>query len=144
MSTNAATPIQIVIDATDPLTQARFWAEALHYEVEDTTDLINRVIEGGLATREMTHEDDGRLYWNDLVGVGDPAKAGPRLLFQRNATAKTDKNRLHIDLNVGAERRADEVERLQQIGAEVLYEIDEPGGHHVTMADPEGNEFCVQ
>ena len=144
MSTDAATPIQIVIDATDPLAQARFWAEALHYEVAHTTDLINRVIEAGLATRDMIHEDDGRLYWNDLVGVGDPGGTGPRLLFQRNPAAKTDKNRLHLDLNVGAERRDDEVERLRQLGAEVLYEIDEPGGHHVTMADPEGNEFCVQ
>ena len=90
MSTDAATPIQIVIDATDPLAQARFWAEALHYEVENTTDLINRVIEAGLATRDIIHEDDGRLYWNDLVGVGDPGGTGPRLLFQRNPAAKTD------------------------------------------------------
>jgi predicted enzyme related to lactoylglutathione lyase len=36
------------------------------------------------------------------------------------------------------------VKRRQQLGAEVLCEIDEPGGHQVTMADPEGNEFCVQ
>ena len=144
MSTNAATPIQIVIDATDPLAQARFWADALHYEVEDTTDLINRVLEAGLATRDLIHEDGGRLYWNDLVGVGDPGKAGPRLLFQRNPTAKTGKNRLHLDLNVGNDRRDGEVERLQRLGGEVLYEIDEPGGHHGTMADPEGNEFCVQ
>lgn len=144
METKKATPIQIVIDANDPLAQARFWATALGYAVEDTTDLINRVLEAGLATRDMIHEDDGRLYWNDLVGVGDPDSAGPRLLFQRNSTPKTDKNRLHLDLNVGNERRDGEVERLRQLGAEMLYEIDEPGGHHVTMADPEGNEFCIQ
>jgi hypothetical protein len=30
------------------------------------------------------------------------------------------------------------------LGATVLYEIDEPDGCHTTMADPEGNEFCVQ
>ena len=144
MSTMAATPIQIVIDAHEPLAQARYWADALHYEVEDTTDLINRVLDAGLATRDLIHEDGGRLYWNDLVGVGDPDSGGPRLLFQRNATAKTDKNRLHLDLNVGDKRRDGEVERLGELGAEVLYEIAEPGGHHVTMADPEGNEFCVQ
>ena len=144
MSTNAATPIQIVIDATDPLAQARFWADALHYEVEDTTDLINRVLEAGLATRDLIHEDNGRLYWKDLVAAGDPGNAGPRLLFQRKPKAKTGKNRLHLDLNVGNDRRDGEVERLQRLGGEVLYEIDEPGGHHVTMADPEGNEFCVQ
>ena len=69
---------------------------------------------------------------------------GPNLGFQQVDDPTPGKNRLHLDLNVGAERRDGEVERLRQLGAEVLYEIDEPGGHHVTMADPEGNEFCVQ
>ena len=35
-------------------------------------------------------------------------------------------------------------ERIVALGAHVLYEVDEPGGSHVTLADPEGNEFCVQ
>lgn len=139
-----AIPIQIVVDANDPLALARFWADALHYEVEDTTELINRVVDAGLATRDLVHEDDGRLYWNDLVGIGDPASAGPRLLFQRNAEAKSVENRLHLDLSVGADRRDTEVERVRELGARVLYEVDEPAGHHVTMADPEGNEFCIQ
>ena len=139
-----ATPIQIVIDAAEPLTQARFWADALGYDVEDTTDLINRVLDAGHTTRDDIHEDDARLYWNDLVGIGDPDSNGPRLLFQRNPNAKRDKNRVHLDLNVGDDRRDAEVERLHQLGAKVLYEIDEPAGHHVTMADPDGNEFCVQ
>ncbi len=139
-----ATLIHIVIDANDPLAQARFWADALGYYLEDTTDLINRVLGSGHATRDDIHEDDGRFYWNDLVGIGDPSSTGPRLLFQRNPDTKADKNRLHLDLNVGNEQRDAEVERLRQVGAEFLYEIDEPAGHHVTMADPEGNEFCVQ
>ena len=32
----------------------------------------------------------------------------------------------------------------QMLGATKLYEIEEPGGSHTTMADPEGNEFCLQ
>jgi Glyoxalase-like domain len=59
---------------------------------------------------------------------------------------KTAKNRLHMDLNVAGEgtpeeqwqRIAGEVERLQALGASILMEY---AGHHVTMADPEGNEF---
>jgi hypothetical protein len=35
---------------------------------------------------------------------------------------------------------AEEVARLENLGARVL----ERHGHHVTMADPEGNEFCVE
>jgi Glyoxalase-like domain len=139
-----ATRVQIVVDANEPLAQARFWADALGYDVEDTTELINQVLDAGHATRDDIHEDNGRLYWNDLVGISDPDTNGPRLLFQRNPDPKADKNRVHLDLNVGGDRRAAEVERLQQLGAETLYEIDEPSGQHVTMADPEGNEFCVQ
>ena len=37
-------------------------------------------------------------------------------------------------------RVADEVARLTAAGAVALQEVT---GHHVVMADPEGNEFCV-
>ena len=78
---------------------------------------------------------------------------GPRLLFQRVPEGKTAKNRMHLDLNVGAEvsdpeqrrsvvrRRA---EQLAAAGGAVIREVDEPGGWCVVMTDPEGNEFCVQ
>ncbi|ADI10672.1 hypothetical protein SBI_07552 [Streptomyces bingchenggensis BCW-1] len=61
---------------------------------------------------------------------------------------KTAKNRLHIDIRVpghgGAEERwariKTEAERLVRAGGTVVEEVDR---HHVVMADPEGNEFCV-
>jgi hypothetical protein len=139
-----ATQIQVVIDTHDSLAQARFWATALGYEVEDNTALIERVTAAGLATEADWFEDGGRLYWNGLVAARDPDGSGPRILFQRVPESKQVKNRVHLDLNVGPDRRADEVARLVAAGATELYEIDEPGGHHVTLADPEGNEFCVQ
>lgn len=67
-----------------------------------------------------------------------------RLLFQRNPDTKAVENRVHLDLNVGLDERDVEVKRLRQLGAATLYEIDEPGGHHVTMTDSEGNGFCAQ
>jgi predicted enzyme related to lactoylglutathione lyase len=69
---------------------------------------------------------------------------GRRILFQAVPEPKTVKNRLHLDLHAGPERREEEVARLTGLGATVLARIDEPGSRHVTMADPEGNEFCVQ
>jgi predicted enzyme related to lactoylglutathione lyase len=48
------------------------------------------------------------------------------------------KNRVHLDL-----RAADvdaEVERLVRLGAQVLAKIED----WVVLADPEGDEFCVQ
>jgi hypothetical protein len=68
---------------------------------------------------------------------------GRRLLFQRVPEAKTVKNRLHLDLHPGPERREAEVERLTELGAGVLRRVSEPAGVWVVMADPEGNEFCV-
>ena len=132
------------MDALEPLTLARFWAAGLGYEVEDTTALCQGVIAAGHATDADVVKDGGRLYWRNLVGIQDPGGRGPRLLFQRTDRPKEGKNRLHLDVNVGSDRRQEEVERLTGLGATVLYEIDEPGGHHVTMADPEGNEYCVQ
>ncbi|WP_239679245.1 VOC family protein [Natronosporangium hydrolyticum] len=68
---------------------------------------------------------------------------------------KTAKNRLHLDVTVGtgpgpAERHEvdDEVARLVELGATVVHKHDASWGpwpeYHYVMADPEGNEFCVQ
>jgi predicted enzyme related to lactoylglutathione lyase len=66
------------------------------------------------------------------------------VLFQRVPEPRTVKNRWHLDLTVGREQIDSEVERLEGLGAVVLYRVEEPSTFHTTMADPEGNEFCVQ
>jgi hypothetical protein len=53
------------------------------------------------------------------------------------------KNRVHLDLAIGPERRAGEVERLGALGATKLWDGQQGPYAWVTMADPEGNEFCV-
>jgi hypothetical protein len=50
---------------------------------------------------------------------------------------------VHLDIRVGAEQRAAEVEKLASRGATYLYERRQGPYAWVTMADPEGNEFCV-
>jgi hypothetical protein len=55
------------------------------------------------------------------------------------------KNRLHLDLQPQGIRRDDEVQRLLGLGATVVGDRRRPDGTGwVTMADPEGNEFCVE
>ena len=49
-----------------------------------------------------------------------------------------------LDLHAGPDRRDGEVARPRRLGATVVQEVREPGTEHVVMADPEGNEFCVQ
>ncbi|MCX4995292.1 hypothetical protein OG481_16815 [Streptomyces longwoodensis] len=152
-TTPAPVHFKLVVDCADPHAQADFWAAALHYETEDNSALIERLLAMGALPGEATVEFHGRAAFRDLVAVrhpDDPVDAdsgtglGRRLLFQRVPEAKTTKNRLHLDLHVGGERRAEEVERLTALGARVEREVKEPSGQWVVMTDPEGNEFCVQ
>ncbi|KUM74255.1 VOC family protein [Streptomyces curacoi] len=144
---------KLVIDCANPQSQADFWAAALHYAVEDNSAFIERLLELGALPREAVVEFHARLAFRDLVAVRHPddpydqdsgTGLGRRLLFQRVPEAKTGKNRLHLDLHPTAGEREGEVERLERLGASVLRRAKEPGGEWVVMADPEGNEFCVQ
>lgn len=155
MSTQTPAPLhwKLVIDAADPHAQADFWAAALHYTAEDNSALVQRLLSLGALPEEATLEHHGRHAFRDLIAVRHPddpydpdsgTGLGRRLLFQRVPEAKTVKNRLHLDLHPGAGRRADEVARLEALGARVLREVKEPAGEWTVMADPEGNEFCVQ
>ncbi|GIH64713.1 VOC family protein [Microbispora siamensis] len=142
---------KLVIDCTDPHAQAAFWAEALGYEVEDNSVLVGRLLAAGVVGEEAVTPD--RTAFRTLRAVRHPddpfdpdsgTGLGRRILFQAVPEPKAGKNRLHIDLHAGPERRDAEVDRLKALGATVLRTVREPGSHHVTMADPEGNEFDVQ
>lgn len=143
---------KLVIDAGDPHAQADFWAAALRYQAEDNSALVERLLSLGALSGEATVEYHGRPAFRDLIAVRHPddpydpktgTGLGRRLLFQRVPETKTVKNRLHLDLHTGEGLRADEVARLEALGARVLREVKEPSGAWVLMADPEGNEFCV-
>ncbi|MFI9006871.1 VOC family protein [Actinosynnema sp. NPDC053489] len=75
-----------------------------------------------------------------LVALGE----GPGLLFIQVPEPKAVKNRLHLDLRPDIPRDA-EVERLLGIGAALVSDMRRPDGTGwVVLADPEGNEFCVE
>jgi hypothetical protein len=142
---------QLVVDCDDPQAQAGFWAAALGYLVEDAHALVEAVLAAGYADRERdTIEVDGRLAFRLGTGIKHPDDVdlprgtGRRILFQAVPSRAPGKNKLHLDLNVGRDRIDAEVARLTALGATELYRVDEPGAFHTTMADPEGNLFCVQ
>lgn len=137
------TTLQIVVDAEDPHALAEFWAEALHYDVEDHTGVVTHLVESGRLDPDDTIEVDGRLAFRDVTACSDPEGARPRLFFQRVPEPKTAKNRMHLDLQVGEDRAPAEVERLAGLGARLLWTTSDRGPTTTTMADPEGNEFCV-
>ncbi|WP_159943534.1 MULTISPECIES: VOC family protein [unclassified Nocardiopsis] len=144
---------QLVADCAEPIPLARFWAAALEYEPEDNSALIERVVAAGLAGEEDYTEVDGRKAWVKAAAIrhpDDPVDGptgfglGRRVLFVAVPEPKAVKNRLHIDLRVGADRREGVVRRLEGLGAAYVRTVEEPGASHVTMRDPEGNEFDVQ
>lgn len=111
----------LVIDCGDPGRVARFWAEALDWVISQSEDP-----EWVVEPREGSRED---------CVVAD-------LLFVKVPEPKTIKNRLHFDLR--PEDLSAEVARLEGLGA---IHVDVGQGDDVpwvVMADPEGNEFCVQ
>lgn len=137
----------VTFDCADPDRMSTFWSAALDYQKRswsDDAELRRSLLASGLT------EDD--LAARGLAE--DPAGVGPRLLFQKVPEPKTAKNRMHLDINVGAGKPAEhhevdaEVERLVGLGATVLRKHAATWGiwpeYHYVMADPEGNEFCVQ
>ena len=75
--------------------------------------------------------------------VEPPAPGGPRLYFTTVPEPKTIKNRIHLDLLPQADDQQAELARLTALGARVL-DDQPPGASWIVMADPEGNEFCLE
>jgi hypothetical protein len=141
----APTNFQVTVDCLDPHSQAKFWAEALGYDNEDHSVMIRQLLDSKVATVADVVEYDGRLAWRTLTAIRHPENPPiGRILFQLVPDRTPGKNSWHLDLNVGKDRIDVEVARLSALGATELYKVDEPGAFHTTMADPEGNLFCVQ
>jgi hypothetical protein len=82
--------------------------------------------------RELTEGDPGK--WASLPG-------DPRIDFMKVPEGKTTKNRMHIDWY--APDREAEVKRLIDLGATRLWDVKNEDFEWTTLADVEGNEFCV-
>jgi hypothetical protein len=143
---------QIVFDCTDPHSQARFWAAATGYEVEDNSPLIDGLLAAGAVPEDATVVYQGQREWVELVAIRHPddpvddrsgAGRGRRMLFQQVPEAKTVKNRVHLDLRVGTDALETQASRLEALGAQVVRRASDRGSTYITMTDPEGNEFDI-
>jgi len=134
--------IDLTLDCAHPTRLAEFWKLALGYEDEPPPPPY-ATREEWLAQFDLSDDDSDDAAW-----LHDPAGVGPRLCLLQVPEPKTVKNRMHMDVRVAGEgtpqerwgRITAEVQRLTASGATTL-RVD--GEHHVTMADPEGNEFDV-
>jgi len=110
--------IQLCIDANDPLGLARFWAAALRWKIADES-----------AEEVSLRPTDGTSF---------------ELLFLPVPEAKSEKNRIHLDLTTRSlEDQADTVAMLIDLGGRHVDVGQTADDAHVVLADPEGNELCV-
>ena len=110
-------------DAIDAYAQAVFWSQVLDF-VEDPDD-----------PNEPEHEEC-------LITSRDRSQL---LLFITVPDGKkVVKNRVHLDLRPVDRTREEEVERVLALGASQLADHRRSDGSGwITLADPEGNEFCI-
>ncbi|MFC6706473.1 VOC family protein [Flexivirga alba] len=147
---------QVTFDALDPLALSTFWRDALGYvhpgppgvDLADGADPLAAWDEF-LETAGVP--EDQR---NSASALVDPDEVRPRIFFQRVPEAKSAKNRVHLDVRAapgleGDERMAAleaECDRLLALGAQRVQRF-EPAPPmslgFIVMADPEGNEFCL-
>ena len=142
-----ATGFQVTFDANDTGLLAGFWADALGYIRQPPPPGYDSW-EAWAVEMEIPEEE-----WDQLDAIVDPEGKGPRLLFQKVPEGKTAKNRMHLDVNVGAGlegdgRRAAVEEKAEQLTANgatvVAARQGNFGEYWIVMQDPEGNEFCIQ
>lgn len=107
----------ITVDSADPVPLAQWWV----------------------------HQLDGTVvaqHGEDFIVV-ETGRGGPRVAFQRVEEPTPGKNRIHIDFEDANVEAA--VDRLLFAGATKIADREIPGGGFswVTMADPQGNLFCI-
>ena len=142
--------VQITFDCADPGALAEFWAAVLGYEVQPPPpgfDTWDAALDAWGVPAEQRNERSAVVPRGDAVG--------PRLFFQRVPESKTVKNRVHLDVRAAPGLEGPErMRRLEQVADELTArgarQIGrfEPGeamsAGYLVMADPEGNEFCLQ
>ena len=116
-----STILNITFDCSDPRALARFWGDVTGWDVRG---------------RDVTpgHEE---------YAAGPPEAGGPKLYFVQVPEPKAGKNRVHLDLIPPAGDQRAELARLAGLGARVV-DPQPPGVSWVVLADPEGNEFCLE
>ncbi|SDD60386.1 VOC family protein [Glycomyces harbinensis] len=114
---------QVTFDCRDGYAQSLFWAEVTGY---------------------IEHPDEPNAPEHEENYISADGRR-PGLLFINVPEGKEVKNRLHLDLSPEDRTRDEEVERLIALGATLVDDHRKPDGTGwATMADPEGNEFCVE
>ncbi|MER5297930.1 VOC family protein [Streptomyces lasiicapitis] len=110
----------VTFDCSDAYALATFWA---------------KILEGAVSDEDAPGDPEALVHTPE----------GPDVLFINVPEKKSVKNRVHFDLQPQERTRDEEVERVTALGATLVGDHRLPDGRGwVTLADPEGNEFCVE
>ncbi|MBV9451983.1 MAG: VOC family protein [Streptosporangiaceae bacterium] len=116
----------ITFDSKEPYKLARFWSE-LTGLTEDPDDI------------NLPEHDEALLLGRN---------GSPNLLFIRVPEDRQVKNRVHLDLtppDSDPATRDAELKRILALGATIVEDHRRPdGGGWIWLADPEGNDFCLE
>jgi predicted enzyme related to lactoylglutathione lyase len=114
--------LNVTFDCHNPHVVSTFWGAVTGYSLEEVKSPNND-------------------YWV----ASPPDDRWPRLVFVSVPENKVVKNRVHLDLMPVERDQEGELERLMGLGATIVDDrrMLKPGGW-VVMADPEGNEFCLE
>jgi predicted enzyme related to lactoylglutathione lyase len=115
-----ASILNITFDCADARAQATFWAAVTGWTAQER-DAAPGHVEYAVA----------------------PPSGMPRMYFTTVPEPKPAKNRIHLDLIPPGDDQQAEVARLTGLGATVA-DDQPPGVSWIVMADPEGNEFCLE
>ena len=141
---------QVTLDCADPHTLADWWGETLGWQVEPSDEaFIRRMIAEGFASEADTKLHEGVLVRAEGQATRQPdaPQGSPcaRILFVAVPEPKSGKNRMHLDVRATQAGNGLDVARdaLLARGASFLWEASQGPHRWYTMADPEGNEFCL-
>jgi Glyoxalase-like domain len=110
------------VDCTDAYTLSKWWEKVLDYRENPEDPNLPGHEECPIFSHDGKHS----------------------VLFIEVPDIKQVKNRIHFDLRPVEGTRDAELARLLDLGATEVHDLRRPDGSGwVTLADPEGNEFCI-
>lgn len=122
----------VTFACAEPNQLGRFWAFALGWpEEEIDAAFLQKLRDAGLDERELS----------GFYATRPPGGGRPRFLFQRRERSRPESYPIHLDLD--ADDREAEIERLTEAGASVVETKQGTSLTFTVLRDPEGNPFCV-
>ncbi len=123
-----------------------------HYDMSKcTTNVgpVGQLFQIGIDVEDL---DRSAQFWSAVLGLNVGKRTGEYLIFEQQGGSpivylqkvpekKMAKSRMHIDISVEDVDAASA--QVEALGGRKLQVVEEFGIRWIVMADPDGNEFCL-